>query len=200
MNSIVYVIDDDESVRNSVSWLLNSVGIEVKCFESADLFLSEAEFIGVGCILLDVRMPKTGGLELQSEIEKLECTMPIIFLTAYGSVQMAVRALKKGAINFIEKPYDDQRLIDSVNSSLEKSKELYDNFLKKREIENIIKRLTDREKEIYHRIVEGKSSKAISQELFISIKTVETHRSNIREKIGSNSIMNFVREVWKSAP
>lgn len=190
---IVQVVDDDASVRASVSWLLESVGMKVIAFENAESFWEHANFVGVGCILLDVRMPFISGFDLYQRLSNEVSTMPIIFLSGYGNIPTAVRALKNGAFDFIEKPYNDQVLIDTVNGAIRLSSEMYAGHITSQDQFKKMALLTDRERDVFARIIEGKQNKIIAKELNISLRTVEVHRAHIRDKLGARSIVDMVR-------
>jgi two-component system response regulator FixJ len=194
----VYIVDDDKSVRNSLEWLLQSVGYATASFASGREFLAEVTGDVPGCLLLDVRMPQLGGFELQARLNEMRFSLPIIFLTGHGDIPMTVRALKSGAFEFIEKPYNDQSLIDKVNDAICLSLNEYESRNSRASNDGLLATLSRREREVVDKMVEGKSSKLIARELDISFKTVEVHRANIREKLKIGSVADLVRMVLRN--
>src|ERR1700761_8117513 len=171
----VYIVDDDQSVRSSLEWLLRSVGHATTSFASGRDFLAEVTEDVPGCLLLDVRMPQIGGFEWRPRLRELRFSLPIIFLTGHGDIPMSVRALKNGAFEFVEKPYNDQSLIDKVNEALCVSLNDFETRHSRVNADQLLASLSRREREVVDRMVEGKSSKLIARELDISFKTVEVH-------------------------
>jgi two-component system, LuxR family, response regulator FixJ len=195
LHPTVYIVDDDQSVRSSLEWLLQSVGYRTMSFPSGREFLATVNSDVPGCLLLDVRMPQIGGFELQARLNEMRFSLPIIFLTAHGDIPMTVRALKSGAYEFLEKPYNDQTLIDKVNEALRVSLDAYESRHSRISADQLLATLSPREREVVNKMVEGKSSKLIARELDISFKTVEVHRANIREKLKIGSVADLVRMV-----
>lgn len=191
----IYVVDDDEALRDSIVWMLESSAYRVAAFDSAEAFLAAYRPDMNGCILLDVRMPGMSGLELFDELTLRRCTLPVIFITGHGDVPMAVSALKKGATDFIEKPFTERDMLRLVEQSLEQER----NNRNKRRLEadtaRRLEHLTQREHEVLKLIIAGKLNKQIADVLGISIKTVEVHRARVMEKMGANSLAELVQHV-----
>lgn len=186
-----HIVDDDPAVRDALQWLLKSRGVQSQTWGSAEDFLSFASGDLCGCLLLDVRMPGMSGIELFDRLLALNCRLPVIFLTGHGDVPMAVQALKDGAFDFIEKPYDDNALVDKVLAALEHD-------LKRCASENSVlavrqrmAQLTQREQEVMHLILAGKLNKVIADQLGIAMRTVEVHRSHIFEKMQVRSAVEL---------
>ena len=184
----VFVVDNDEAVCDALGMLLRAAGMNVETFRSAATFLNEYRLGRGGCLVLDIRMPGMSGLELQDELHKRRIPIPIVFLTGHGDVPMAVRALKKGAVDFIEKPHEAERLVLAVLNALRLDDDRRRLANRHDEIsEDLATRLatlSEREREVLDRILEGKPTRQISDNLHISVKTVEFHRARIREKLG----------------
>ncbi|CAN7755068.1 response regulator transcription factor [Cupriavidus necator] len=190
---IVYVVDDDAGVRTSLKWLLESVGLCVRAYANGREFLDAADPSVPGCILLDVRMPYMGGFDLQEGLAPRGFLLPVIFLTAHGDIPMTVRAMKGGAYDFLEKPFNDQALIDRVQAALQLSLRQHAAATTRGSLRSRLGQLSAREREVFEKMVEGKASKVIASELDISYKTVEVHRAHIREKLGVTSLAELVR-------
>jgi RNA polymerase sigma factor (sigma-70 family) len=189
----VYVVDDDDAVRDSLLELLGSVGVEAKGFSSAQKFLEDFETAMNGCLVLDIRMPGMSGLELQQKLAERGSILPVIFITGHGDVPMAVEAMKRGATEFIQKPFRDQELLDCIHSALESSREKHKRQDEKRQVQKRLDTLTEREKEVLDRIVSGQANKVIAIELDISQRTVENHRARILEKMQARSTTALVK-------
>ena len=190
-NLTTHIVDDDPAVRDALQWLLKSRGVQSQTWGSAEGFLSFASRELCGCLLLDVRMPGMSGIELFDRLRPLNCRLPVIFLTGHGDVPMAVQALKDGAFDFIEKPYDDNALVDKVLAALE-----HDVKRCAREgsillVQQKLEQLTQREQEVMHQILAGKLNKVIADELGIAMRTVEVHRSHIFEKMQVHSAVEL---------
>jgi FixJ family two-component response regulator len=192
-----FIVDDDEAVRDALGLLLRTVGLHTETFESACAFLKAHKTGNMGCLVLDIRMPGMNGLELQDELYKRRVDIPIVFLTAHGDVPMAVRALKKGAADFIEKPVEQQRLVLAVLHALRQHAEKRRLASRGNEIKvngrHRLETLSAREREVLKAVLAGKRTRHISHELCISIKTVEFHRARIREKLGVASLAELFR-------
>ena len=193
---IVYVVDDDEAVRDSLTWLLESNGYTVKCQSSAEAFLQSLQNDDkktVSCLILDVRMPGMSGLELQERLISESIPMPIAFITGHGDVSMAVTTMKKGAVDFIEKPFKESELKILVEKMLARARVDYAKADTQKNTQNLLSKLTGREKQVLERIVAGRLNKQIADDLNISIKTVEAHRANIMEKLNVNTVADLLR-------
>jgi two-component system response regulator DctR len=190
-DATTHIVDDDPAVRDSLQWLLKSRGVQSRTWESATKFLQLASSDLCGCLLLDVRMPGMSGIELFDRLRVLQCHLPVIFLTGHGDVPMAVQALKDGAFDFVEKPYDDNALVDKVLAAIAQDSR---RSIKKNEIlmlEQKLAKLTHREHEVMQRILAGKLNKVIADELGIAMRTVEVHRSRIFEKMEVRSAVEL---------
>lgn len=188
----IFVIDDEKSVRDSVKWLFNSVSIQVKTFDRAQEFLDHDVNTQYGCLITDVRMPDVSGFQLQDILCEKRFHLPVIFLSAYGDAQMGAQAIKKGAIDFLQKPYRNQDLLDAANIALRISKENLDKQLEQRKYFDWLDGLSQREKETLDLVVAGRSSKEIARVLGISYKTVEAHRARVMRKLGARSSSDLV--------
>ncbi|MBQ0746240.1 MAG: response regulator transcription factor [Marinobacter sp.] len=191
----VYVVEDDEAVRDSLELLLKSDGKLVKTYENAAVFLKDYSEKMAGCIVLDIRMPGMDGMELQKKLNEKHSILPIIFVTGHGDVPMAVDAMKEGAVDFIQKPYREEALLEKIEAALEQDLEQRKTLDEKQEIIRRIKSLTPREHEIMDRMIEGQANKVIAIELEISQRTVEIHRSRVMHKMGTHSLAHLVRMV-----
>jgi len=190
---VVHIVDDDDAVRDALSLLMMSEDIPAKTFASADEFLLQHAEEQPGCLLLDVRMPGMNGLELLDILNERKVTLPVIFITGHGDVHMAVNAMKAGALDFIEKPFDNERLVKVVHNCINTCVDLNDTSEHKREVEARLSRLTKREKEVMGMLVDGKQNKVIARELGISPRTVELHRAKVMEKLQAHSLSEVVR-------
>lgn len=195
---VVFVVDDDEAVCQSLKLLIEDVGLEVRTFSSAPEFLSAHDPEHPGCLVLDVRMAGMSGLELQSRLKELEIEVPTIIITGHADVPMAVEALKAGAIDFIEKPFRDQVLLDSIQRAIERDAQARQVRRERQNVQARIEQLTPREQEIMDLLVLGKTNKAVAFELGISQKTVDFHRANILDKVGVGSVVELVRLMQKA--
>lgn len=191
-NSIVFVVDDDEAVRQSTAWLIESIGLKVITFNCADDFLEKYNNEN-GCIVMDVRMPGMSGIEAQEELTKREINLPLIFITGHSDVPMAVRALKRGAFDFIEKPFNDQLLLDAIQKGIKLNSDKVESLAKSETIFNNISSLTPRENQVMSCVTQGKPNKVIAHELSVSIKTVEVHRARMMEKMEAYSVAELVK-------
>jgi FixJ family two-component response regulator len=189
----VFVVDDDQAMRNSLKWLIESVGMEVETYASADDFI-ESYYPGrSGCLLLDVRMPGMSGLELQEYFLQQSIRIPIVIITGHGDVPMAVRAMKAGAVDFIEKPFNDEFLLDSIRRALTLDEQQRSIQAHRAEIATRLAQLTPREHQVMEMVTNGRSNKEIAAELGVSTKTVEAHRARVMEKMDADSLAELVR-------
>jgi len=188
----VFIIDDDKEIREGISLLLKSAGYKTESFPNTEQFLVKENPNGVGCILLDVFLEGKTGLELQVEIEtKFEC-MPIIFITGQGNISMSVEAIKKGALNFLQKPIDDKELFKAIDEALNKSKELVKKNIEIEKFKSLVNSLTAREYEIFRYVITGMLNKQIGSELWITEHTVKNHRLKITNKLQVKSAAELI--------
>ena len=189
----VYVVDDDEAVRDSLQWLLEGKDYRVKCFESAESFLSRFDPREVACLIADIRMDGMSGLELQDRLIERKSPLPVVFITGHGDVPMAVTTMKKGAMDFIEKPFKEEELLGLVERMLEEARTAFAHSQEAASRDALLSRLTTREAQVLERIVAGRLNKQIADDLGISIKTVEAHRANIMDKLGARTMADLMR-------
>jgi two-component system response regulator FixJ len=189
----VFIVDDDAAIRIAMAALMESVNLEHEIFDSADEFLEKVADQRPGCLVLDIRMPGLGGLELQEELIKRKNTLPIIFITGHGDVPMAVEAMQKGAVDFIQKPFRDQELLDRIREALETDEERREARQQHDEVTLRLERLTKREREVFDLVVTGKPNKVIAYELDVSQRTVEIHRARVMEKMQARSLADLVK-------
>ncbi len=195
----VFVIDDDPSVLKSLARLLKSLGFDTETFASAELFLARKHYDGVGCIVLDVRMPGLSGMDLQDELSRADYSMPIIFITGHGNIPMSVQAMKKGAVNFLAKPFDDEELLQAVREAIEKDRRAKAERAEVHDALRLIEQLTPREQEVLRYVITGMLNKQIALKLDIAEKTVKVHRGRIMEKLCVDSVADLVRLAEKAA-
>ena len=191
----VFIVDDDEAVRDSLSWLMRSVGLSAKAYGSAREFLDGYDLKQPGCLILDIRMPGMSGLDLQELLSKRDIELPVIFISGHGDVPMAVRALKSGAFDFIEKPFNDQVLLERVQRAIEADAEQRLERSAKADVAARMRLLTPREREVLELVVDGASNKIIGRTLGVSLKTVEAHRARVMEKLQAGSLSELMRLV-----
>jgi len=190
---VVFVVDDDEAICRSLCLLIEDIGLDVKTFNSAQQFLDAYTPSQPGCLVLDVRMSGISGLELQAKLDKLSYDVPTIIITGHGDVPMAVEAMKNGAFDFIEKPFRDQVLLDSIQKAIAADEKNREARAQSADFQSRVEQLTQREREIMDLLMLGKANKVIAYELDISPKTVDFHRANILSKVGVNSVVDLVR-------
>jgi two-component system response regulator TtrR len=195
LNQTIFVVDDDEAMRDSMTWLLEGEGYRVACFASGENFLHERHDDMRGCLVLDVRMPEMSGLELHERLDALGSRLPIIFVTGHGDVPMAVSALQRGACDFIEKPFHNEELLSRIERALALDQQLAARRERDGAIAHRLEQLTQRESEVMRLVVAGKLNKQIADELEISMKTVEAHRARVMEKMGVRTLAELVKAV-----
>ena len=189
----VYVVDDDEGVRDSLQWLLEGKDYRVRCYDSAETFLSRYDAREVACLIVDIRMGGMTGLELQDRLVERKSPLPIVFITGHGDVPMAVDTMKKGAMDFIQKPFQEESLVNLVERMLEQAKDAFSEHQQSASRDALLATLTTREAQVLERIVAGRLNKQIADDLGISIKTVEAHRANIMEKLNANTVADLLK-------
>jgi FixJ family two-component response regulator len=188
----VFVVDDDAAVRDSIQELVGSVGLQTEGYASADAFLKDFRPQRPGCLVLDVRMAGMSGLVLQERLNELEALIPVIVLTGHGDVPMAVQAMGNGAMDFIQKPYREQALLDSINAALARDAAARRSSVAADDNEQRLATLTDREREVLGQILSGLTSKEIARELAVSPRTVDAHRKNLLRKLGTGSVKELM--------
>lgn len=191
----VYVIDDDADMRRSLRWLIESIGLPVETFPSAEAFLTQDPLARHGCLILDVRMPGMGGILLLEHLKTLGSTLPVIMFTGHGEVPMAVQTLKYGAFDFLEKPASHQVILDRVQAAMALDCGLRQKRAEKTDMEQRIQQLTPREREILNRLIEGHSTREMALSLEISDRTVEKHRERLIVKLGAKNQLDLVRRI-----
>ena len=189
----VYVVDDDEAVRDSLQWLLEGKDYRVRCFDSAENFLARYDPREIACLIVDIRMGGMSGLELQDRLIEHKSPLPIVFITGHGDVPMAVNTMKKGALDFIQKPFNEAELLALVERMLDHAREAFAESQHAANRDALLSKLTGREAQVLERIVAGRLNKQIADDLGISIKTVEAHRANIMEKMGANTVADLLK-------
>jgi FixJ family two-component response regulator len=190
-----YVVDDDESIRTLWEWLMSSNGIAVQTFAGAAGFIQSYRRGDPGCLVLDLRLPGMSGLELQEYLRRQAIDIPIVFVTAYGDVPTAVNALKGGAVDFIQKPFDYREAVALVRRAFERDAQDRARRIERQQLVERLAALTERERGVLQRIIEGKANKVIAVELDISVKTVEAHRAKVMEKMAADSVADLVRRI-----
>ena len=195
----VYVVDDDPSTRELIDWLMKRNGIEARVFPDARAFLAEYRPDLPGCLVLDLNMPGMGGLELQRYLNEQGVMLPVIFLSGRADVPNAVRAVKEGAIDFLEKPFDYTQLVALVRKCFERDAARRTDAARRRATAERLAHLTQREREVLDRVVSGKINREIAEELGISVKTVEAHRARLMEKLAVDSVAGLVQAVLSAA-
>ncbi|MCB1774206.1 MAG: response regulator transcription factor [Gammaproteobacteria bacterium] len=189
----VFVVDDDQAMRNSLKWLIESVGVQVESFASADDFLRQYQAGRSGCLVADVRMPGMSGLDLQDYLVEHNIRIPVVIITGHGDVPMAVRAMKSGAVDFIEKPFNDEVLLDAIRRAIAFEEQQRSHESENHLIQQRLASLTPREHEVMQMVTEGRSNKEIANTLGVSAKTIEAHRARVMEKMQAGSLAELVR-------
>ncbi len=192
-NATIFVVDDDEAIRDSLAVLLKTVDLNATTFSSGDEFLEAYDPGWEGCILLDIRMPGTSGMEVQKRLAESGCSIPVIFITGHGDIPMAVEAMHGGAFDFIQKPFRDQDLLDRIDQALTTSNEQEQQAARKKTVQNQLQTLTPREQEVMQLVVHGSANKVIAMDLGVSQRTVEIHRARVMEKMQARSLAQLVR-------
>jgi len=196
----VFVVDDDAAVRDSIKELVESVGLQAEGYDSALAFLGAFESQRPGCLVLDVRMAEMSGLVLQERLSELEASIPVILLTGHGDVPMAVQAMRSGAVDFIQKPYREQALLDSINAALAADAAARRSSVATDDIEQRLSSLTGREREVLDQILSGLTSKEVARELSVSPRTVEAHRKNLLRKLEMGSVKELMLRFTSLEP
>ncbi len=190
---VVYVVDDDPAIREALSWLIETVSIDVETFETANAFLDHYSPNRPACLVLDVRLPGLGGLDLQEMLVVRRDPLPVLLITGHGDVVMAVRAMKMGAVDFIQKPFNNQVLLDKIQKAIDVHRQRMEQIAISADIDDRIVRLSSRETQVMERVVVGRSNRSIAAELGLSPKTIEVHRARVMEKMKAESLAELVR-------
>jgi len=190
---IVYIVDDDEDVREGFGLLMETVGQPYKAYPTALAFLDDFHNAMRGCLVLDIRMPRMSGIELQQQLNERDSLLPIIFITGHGDIPLAVEAMRRGALDFIRKPFREQNLLDRINEALDIEDGKRRTQMDRQHALDRFKSLSDREREVLELVAEGKMNKVVAQDLGISERTVEVHRSHIMHKLGIQTLAQLVR-------
>ena len=193
VDATVFVVDDDTSVRTALKRLIKSLGFKVETFDSAQAFLKHGPHDGPACLVLDIRMPEMSGIELQEQLTDTGLGIPIIFITGHGNIPMSVKAMKAGAVDFIEKPFEDQKLIDAINIAIKKNKKFRTEQAEIKDLQQRVDSLTPREHEVFILVVSGMLNKQIAFDLGMSEKTVKVHRARVMQKMKAESLADLVR-------
>ncbi len=189
----VFIVDDDEGVRDGLSLLLATVGQSCELYECGQDFLDAYDGEKRGCLVLDIRMPRMTGLDLQKKLQETGSTLPIIFITGHGDIPMAVEAMKQGALDFIRKPFREHDLLERINEALNIDADLHRRAVNRQELAEKISALSEREREVFDRVAEGQMNKIIAADLGISERTVEVHRGQVMKKLGVRTLAQLVR-------
>jgi RNA polymerase sigma factor (sigma-70 family) len=195
MSPVVHIVDDDEDLRQSLVFLLGSVGIEAFTYPDAATFLTELDPAEAAVVIVDVRMPGLSGFELQERLLELDYPAPVIFCSAHGDIPMSVRALTNGAVNFLEKPYEPQRLLEIVQEQLRAAGQRFADHRHRQDVRRCLDTLTQREREVLRLVIDGLPSQVIARQLGTSVKTVDVHRARVKAKTGAESLGALVRDV-----
>lgn len=193
MDPIVFIVDDDAAARSSVENLLHSVGLRVQAFDSAMKFLEHGVANGPSCLVLDVRLPRMSGIELQRELAVRGISIPIIFITGHGDIPMSVEAMKAGAMEFLVKPFRGQVLLDAIHKGIERDRSAREEKARVSELRGRFDSLTPREREVMNGVIAGRLNKEIAAELGSAERTIKVHRANVMRKLGAESLADLVR-------
>lgn len=196
----VFIVDDNPAVRDAIRWLVEQVGLNARTFDSARDFLATYQPGMRGCLVLDIRMPGMSGIELQEKLAREHAHLPVIIVTGHGDVPVTVRAMKTGAFEFLQKPFNDHILVDAIQAALDKSAAIWEQEDKRNQASQSLAALTKREREILELLRHGKPNKVIAAALDLSVRTVEGHRANITEKMGVKSLGQLIELLLKSDP
>lgn len=196
--STVFIVDDNPAVRDAIRWLVQQVGLNAKTYASAQEFMTTLNTGMRGCLVLDIRMPGMSGIELQEKLFQAGTHLPVIIITGHGDVPITVRAMKAGAFEFLQKPFNDQTLLDTIQAGLEKYHLIWEQEDKRSKASQSLATLTRREREVLQLLTQGKPNKLIARELDLSVRTVEGYRANIAEKMGAKSLGQLIEIVLKS--
>lgn len=189
---MVFIVDDEPGIRAALRLLIKSVGYAVECFASADQFFSQFDPNQKGCLILDIRMPGMSGMDLQEKLAKINALLPIIMISGHGEIPMAVKAVQNGAIDFLQKPFSDQQLLDRISQAMEIDQKRHSEHDVQHKAQIKYNSLTPREREIFTEVVAGKLNKVIAYELNISTRTVEIHRAKAMEKMGAKNLSELI--------
>lgn len=193
----VYLLDDEPDVTRALAWLLDSIHVPSTAFSSPHAFLREFDFFASPvCLVLDLRMPEMGGLEVMQKLMELKYDLPVIFLSAHGDIPAAVRAMQLGAMDFLQKPFKPQDFLDCVNKAILAARKNFEQWQAKEATERFLQRLSSRERQVFHHLLDGATSKEIARSLNISYKTVDVHRSNVLRKLEVRSYLELKRKFW----
>jgi FixJ family two-component response regulator len=198
LNYTIYIVDDNPAVRDAIRFLVKQVGLTPKVFSSAQEFLDFFKAEMRGCLVLDIRMPGMSGLDLQEQLTRIDAHIPVIIITGHGDVPITVRAMKSGAFEFLQKPFNDQVLIDTIQTALKQYDPIWKEEDKRNEATKNLAVLTKREREVLELLKNGKSNKLIARELVLSVRTIEGYRANITDKLGAKSLGVLIDMVIKS--
>ena len=189
----VFIVDDDEGIREGLSMLLETIGQPCELYSSALEFLESYDPNKSGCLVLDIRMPRMIGLDLQEKLKEIKSVLPIIFITGHGDIQMAVEAMRRGALDFMRKPFREQDLLDRINEALDSDAGKRKALVDRQQLNDKIASLTEREQQVFHRVANGEMNKVIAMDLAISERTVEVHRSQVMKKLKVRTLAQLVR-------
>ncbi|HIC40608.1 MAG TPA: response regulator transcription factor [Piscirickettsiaceae bacterium] len=192
-NQTVFIVDDEKSVRDSIKFLMESIGLQAKVFSSAQEYLDQFDTNAPGCLITDIRMPMMSGLDLQQKLSENTLHPPIIMITGHGDVPMAVSAIQQGAVDFVEKPFNNQKLLDIVYKALEIDAKCRGENIKLGDIQQKYQYLTDKERQVFELIIKGILNKQIAQELFVTQSAIEARRAKIMEKMQANNLSDLMR-------